>query len=68
LVKPSVTLLLNAAIVMARAKTWASGRNTRSFSPLASSVGKHALAPRISYRRFEWVSWHPLGVPVVPEV
>ena len=48
LVNPSVTLLANAATVIARASTCASGRNTSIRSPLASSVGKHALAPRIS--------------------
>ena len=36
-------------MVIARASTCASGRNTSSRSPLSSSVGKHALAPRISY-------------------
>ncbi len=68
LVKPTVTLFENAAMVIARASTWASGRNTSSRSPLCSSVGKHALAPRISYTRLECVSWQPLGLPVVPEV
>ena len=48
LVNPSVTLFTNAAMVMARASTWASGRNTSRRSPLSSSVGKDALAPRIS--------------------
>ena len=55
-------------MVIARASTWANGRNTRSFSPLSSCLGKHALAPRISYSRFECVSWQPLGLPVVPDV
>ena len=68
LVNPNVTLLANAAIVIARASTWASGRNTSMRSPLASWVGKYALAPRISYTRLECVSWQPLGRPVVPEV
>ena len=68
LVKPSVTLLANAATVMARASTCASGRKTSILSPLSSSVGKQSLAPRISYSRLEWVSWQPLGLPVVPEV
>ena len=48
LVKPRVTPLVNAAMVIALASTWASGRNTRSFSPLSSCSGKHSLAPRIS--------------------
>ncbi len=48
LVKPRVTLLVKAAMVMARASTWANGRNTSIRSPGASSAGKQALAPRIS--------------------
>ena len=48
LVKPTVTLLWNAPMVIARASTWASGRNTSSRCPFCSSVGMHALAPRIS--------------------
>ena len=48
LVKPSATLLANAPMVIARASTCASGRKTSNRSPLRSSVGKAALAPRIS--------------------
>ncbi len=48
LVNPSVTLLVNAATVIARASTCASGRNTSIRSPLARCVGKQSLAPRIS--------------------
>ena len=43
LVKPSVTLLEKRAMVIARASTCASGRNTSSFSPLSSSVGEARL-------------------------
>ena len=68
LVKPRVTLLAKHASVIARASTCASGRNTSIRSPLSSRVGKHTLAPRISYIRLEWVSWQPFGLPVVPEV
>ena len=68
LVNPTVTLLANAESVSERASTWASGRKISRRCPSASSVGRHSLAPRVSYSRLEWVSWQPLGRPVVPEV
>ena len=43
LVKPSVTLFANAAMVIARASTCASGRKTSSRSPLSSRVGEGGL-------------------------
>ena len=55
---------------MTRAKTCASGRNSRVDA--ASAVWIAASGPMNAFRtaasRFPWVSSHPLGRPVVPEV
>ena len=54
---------------MMRANEWASGRNSRAERPDVVKIsGRAPIAFRTLESMFAWVSSHPLGRPVVPEV
>ena len=70
LVWPTEAPASNAAMLTARARTCASGRNISVLTPgvVSRSPRLEAMMPLDSAIRFEWVSWQPFGRPVVPEV
>ena len=66
---PSRARDFTAPTWMIRAKTWASGRNSRVDAPSASnSRSSSATATVSSVWKLSWVSMQPLGRPVVPDV
>ncbi len=65
---PSVVLEWMAAIEVARARTWARGRNISSELPGRSSSGAQAISALAWANRLRCESTAPFGRPVVPEV
>ena len=54
---------------MIRAKECASGRNSSADRPGSAKIcGSAPIEFRTSASRLAWLSWQPLGRPVVPEV
>ena len=61
---PMVTGAMSAHV---RPKTWNSGRQPSTVSPCWSWINVSATVSAL-VPMFRWVSWAPLGRPVVPEV
>ncbi len=66
---PIFASALTQSTWMNRAKTWARGRKSSVDAPSADTTcASRLMALSDSAMKLSWVSWQPLGRPVVPEV
>lgn len=66
---PSLIGAIAGAISAIRPSTWASGRKSSTeLSPVRNSGASRSTMLPHSAMKLAWVSWQPLGRPVVPEV